>query len=70
MLFYINYEECKLEYQKQGLGIFEKFYINYEECKCISVKPNKIFFLGFTLTMRNVNIVVNILSSFGIVVLY
>ena len=42
-------------------------YINYEECKFLKELPGNYVCFGFILTMRNVNIIVNILSSFGIV---
>ena len=32
------------------------FYINYEECKLSNSKAIPIYYTGFILTMRNVNI--------------
>ncbi|STB61891.1 Uncharacterised protein [Clostridium perfringens] len=46
---------------------FPSFYINYEECKFFLLINNLSNSLSFILTMRNVNIIVNILSSFGVV---
>ncbi|SQB35549.1 Uncharacterised protein [Clostridium perfringens] len=37
-MFYINYEECKLQYTTNYINHSNKFYINYEECKSLEIE--------------------------------
>ena len=68
--FYINYEECKYEptyFAKLGAA---PFYINYEECKLIKATGFIVVFVGFILTMRNVNLLYRDKLNMVLMVLY
>ncbi len=56
---FINYEECKFRFNCFIFSESPSLFINYEECKFITTNCTREQLESYSLTMRNVNVLIN-----------